>query len=230
MSWKRALATLAEFDTELPVVLAHCRKLRAHRPNLRVVDVGAGHGRILLPLRAAGFAATGVEVNPALRTRLASQGARALSPAEFLAEKTETDLLIASHIIEHFAPEALRDFLDSYLDRLATGGHLLVATPLLSPFFFDDFDHVKPYHPEGLRMFFGEGSDQMQFQSRHRMRLTALWFRRSPWQFKFARGNYVRTWYTPVFRLANLASALAFRATGGRIGPATGWIGLFEKL
>jgi predicted SAM-dependent methyltransferase len=59
-----------------------------------------------------------------------------------------------SHVIEHFSPKDLIPFLDDYLDRLKVGGRLVIAIPLLTPYFYDDFDHVKPYHPMGILMVF----------------------------------------------------------------------------
>ena len=43
-----------------------------------------------------------------------------------------------------FPPGELLEFLDRWLDQLEDGGELVVATPLMSVHFYDDFDHVKP--------------------------------------------------------------------------------------
>ena len=54
-----------------------------------------------------------------------------------------------SHVIEHFAPSDLLVFMDGYIDLLRPGGHLIIATPLMSPYFYDDFDHIKPLSTSG---------------------------------------------------------------------------------
>ena len=56
--------------------------------------------------------------------------------------------------------------MDGYLDRLKVGGHLVIATPLMSNNFYDDFDHVRPYQSLGILMVFGGGAAQVQYYAR----------------------------------------------------------------
>ena len=64
--------------------------------------------------------------------------------------KGQYDVLVMSHIIEHFQYQDLIKFIESYLGCLKTGGLLLIATPVMNPSFYDDFDHVKPYTHIGI--------------------------------------------------------------------------------
>jgi SAM-dependent methyltransferase len=196
----------------------------------RVVEIGCGHGRKLAMLRDLGFTdLTGVEKNPDVAASTAARGFRVLSPEEFAAQDASCDLLVMAHIIEHFPTEGLLAMLDAHLDRLRTGGRLLVVTPTLHPHFWLDFDHVKPYYPQGFTDFFGAGGEQVSTPSSHVLKLKDVHFRRSPFRIKNSRALLLKTPGAVWPRLANLGFALAHRASFGLVGRNTGWIGLFVK-
>jgi SAM-dependent methyltransferase len=213
-------------NSESERVLAFARAASAKR----ILDVGCGYGRNLRLLRDAGFDVLGVEVNEQIVRANRETGLPCISVDEFARTPEDFDLLLMSHVIEHFAPAALVPFMDSYLDRLVPGGALVIATPLLGPFFYDDFDHVKPYHPIGLMMVFGEGEAQVQYYARNRLALEDVWVRRSPLRLGHGRGRYIGSWRPRARQIGDFAGALLFRATGGLIGTADGWVGLFRKL
>ena len=226
---KRAYLRLSKFDNETPQVL----DMIAHALNGArgpVLEIGCGYGRYLRPLGERGIDAIGIDVNPEIVRKNRDAGLKSMSPEEFQASRQGARVMLMSHVIEHFSPRELVEFLDRWLDRLEDGGELVVATPLMSPHFYDDFDHVKPYHPEGLLMVFGGSAAQVQYWSRHRLELVDLVFRRSPWRATLSRAIYrggPAAW--PLY-LANVLAAVAFRLTFGLLGRKTGWIGRFRKL
>lgn len=195
-----------------------------------VLDVGCGHGRTLRLLNRIGFRATGVDISPTTVEKNRQQGLRCYLPTQLPGPGAHPlfDGIVFSHIIEHFPPLELLTFMESYLERLKPGGWVLIATPLWSKNFFDDFDHIRPYPPESLRLTFGSSQDdQVQFSSDHRMTLTRLWFRRVPWRFKFFASNYFphrRLLWLPV----NLLLAALYRLSLGRVGMKDGWVGLYR--
>jgi SAM-dependent methyltransferase len=194
----------------------------------RILDVGCGYGRLLRLVRSLGGEAVGVEANAALRAAVAAAGFACLSPEECAARGGEYDVLLMAHIIEHFPPGELLVFMERYLDRLRPGGHLVIATPLMSPYFYDDFDHVKPYHPAGLGMVFGAGAAQVQYYARHRLELTHLWFRRAPLRRHWSVKRHLRRRGLHLY--GELLLALLFRLSGGLIGRTDGWVGVYRKL
>jgi SAM-dependent methyltransferase len=195
----------------------------------RVLDVGCGYGRLLSLLHAAGVEATGVEINPQIAATVRSAGLRCMTAEEFNASQEQYDVVLMSHVIEHFAPAELLSFMDAYLDRLKPGGRLVIATPLMSDYFYDDFDHIRPYQPAGIQMVFGEGAAQVQYYSRNKLALRDLWFRRSPKRISYARARYVPTRaYWILFALDLLASG-AFLLSARLFGTTNGWVGVFEK-
>lgn len=229
MSLKTLVQTIAAPDNESPKILAMFRR---HVPaaGAAVLDVGCGYGRNLRLLQGAGYQAVGVEINPVIVEKNRAEGLACQTLEEFQADDRRYDAILMSHIIEHFPPEQLLTVLDGYLDRLAPGGHLVVATPLLSPYFYDDFDHVKPYMPMGLLMVFGGGEGQVQYYARNRLALRDIWFRRSPYRPRFFRGLYFKGKTSMGLSALVLAGAIAFRLSGGLIGRKDGWVGVFQKV
>ena len=228
---KRLYRAAVTLDLEERAVLGFVNRSCAGQPGrARILDVGCGKGRYLRLLRAVGYSPTGVEVNPDIVRANRNAGFDCFTPKQLTADAGSFDAVLMSHVIEHLSPADLVRFMDEYLDRLRPGGYLIIATPLLSKFFYDDFDHVKPYHPFGLLMVFGDGQAQVQYYARNRLELEDVWIRRSPLCLGHGRSRYVPSWRTRARQAADFTCALLYRATGGIIGTADGWVGLFRKL
>ncbi len=195
----------------------------------RVLDVGCGHGRFLERLHAAGFDVTGIDINPDIVSANRKRGLRCLGADEFGATVDKYDVILMSHFIEHFPPETLLVVMDGYLDRLKKGGRLVIATPLMSDYFFDDFDHVKPYQPAGIRLVFEDDTAQIQYRSRNRLALRDLWYRRAPLKISHARGRYLTGVQSRLLLLLDLLAATLFVLSFRRIGKVDGWVGVYEK-
>jgi SAM-dependent methyltransferase len=195
----------------------------------RVLDVGCGYGRFLRPMIAAGLQVAGVDVNPAIVSANRAAGLNCMTAKEFETSNDLYDVILMAHIIEHLTPRELVNFMDAYLDRLKPGGQLVIVTPLMSDYFYEDFDHIKPYLPTGILMVFGERAAQVQYYARNRMELRDIWFRRSPFRISHARGRYQRTPVRYCLLVLDLMSAAIFLLSGRLIGRADGWVGVFEK-
>jgi SAM-dependent methyltransferase len=195
----------------------------------RVLDVGCGYGRCLERLHAAGFDVTGVDINPDIVSANRQRGLHCLGVDEFRATRDEYDVILMSHFIEHFAPESLLAVMDGYLDRLKKGGRLVIATPLMSDYFYDDFDHIKPYQPAGIRLVFEDKGSQVQYRARNRLAMRDLWFRRAPWKISHARGRYFPGLQSRLLIVLDLLAAAVFLLSFRRIGRVDGWVGVYEK-
>lgn len=228
-SIRAAYRDILAVDNETPRVLDFVRRASVEISRPVVIDVGCGYGRTLRSLNAAGIDAVGIDVNAEIVARNRNAGLVCYLPDEFRSLNLRADVLVMSHVVEHFTPRELLDFMNEYLDCLRPDGFLVIATPLMGNRFFDDFDHVRPYQPQGFGMVFGSGGAQVQYQGRHRLELVDLWFRRSPFTSIFARGLYVRSWSSPWVQFQNLMGALLFRLSCGLLGRLTGWVGLFRK-
>lgn len=199
------------------------------RSGRRVLDVGCGYGRFLGRLQAAGFDATGVEVNSEIIEVNRRQGLRCHTVEEFKASTGTFDVLLMSHFIEHLSPMDLLNAMDGYLDRLKIGGRLIIATPLMTDYFYDDFDHVKPYQPAGIREVFEDDNAQVQYRARNRLALRELWYRRSPKRVSHARSRYLGGAGSRLLFILDLFSASAYLASGRLYGTVNGWVGVYEK-
>ncbi|MGK5093597.1 class I SAM-dependent methyltransferase [Deltaproteobacteria bacterium TL4] len=192
-----------------------------------ILEVGCGYGRNIKLLQHQGYKVLGVEINSNIVASNLKAHIPCVSVKDFEQNSQQYDLIIFSHIMEHLLPSDLWTWMDHYLDRLKSGGYLILSTPLLSPYFYDDFDHVKPYHPLGIEMVFGLSNAQIQYQPRNHLRLKDLWFRRVPFRLVFYAGIYLKKYSLPL--LINWGFALLFRVSFGLIGFTDAWMGLYQK-
>lgn len=195
-----------------------------------IADIGCGRGRNLDLLREHGYTKiVGVDINPELREIAERSGHRCLSPEKFSETygTDRVDALLMSHIVEHFSHVNLLEFLEEYLSFLKPGGQLIVVTPLMSDAFYNDFDHVRPYLPQGFGMVFAPEVEQVQYQSKCVLATREISFYRAPFRLQWHGSFYVEggstlpNWINRIYRLAFLLSA-------GVIGYTAGWIGRFE--
>ena len=227
---KRAYRALISFDREQLTVAAFVGGGGGGSSPHKVLDVGCGYGRNAKFLRSRGINVTGVEINPEIVRANVVSGLPCMTVDEFARTSGNYNVLLMSHVIEHFPPRDLLHFVDGYLDRLEVGGSLVIATPLMSSNFYDDFDHVRPYQPMGLQMVFGGDRAQVQYYARNKLALRDLWFRRSPWRLHHHRARCLLGPMTRVLQATDVAAAIAFRASGGLLGRVDGWVGRFEKI
>ena len=196
----------------------------------KILDVGCGFGRNMHMMMKLGLDVTGVDVNPEIVKANRLAGLKCYSTDEFKTSDEDYGLILMSHVIEHFSPAELINFMDDYLDRLRPGGYLLIATPLASSNFYDDFDHIRPYQPMGLLMVFGSDNAQVQFYARNKLELRDIWFRRGHFRLNSFRARYIFSPTTRILQIMEFCGALAFRVSGGLIGRTDGWVGLFRKV
>lgn len=193
----------------------------------RILDVGCGYGQILKYLNNKGYRVDGVEKNISIVNEVRNNGYNIYTTEEFTNPEKRYDLLILSHIIEHFQYVDLKDFLELYLKSLKDGGFVLIYTPTLNEDFFVDFDHVKPYHPFGIKMVFGSKDTQVQFYSKYSLELVEFDYRRVPLNISYSRlqmlgkKNYFAILYNVIF---GILCRISFKI----ISRKTGWAGLFK--
>lgn len=200
-------------------------------PDWRIVDVGCGYGRNLRVMRAAGLQPVGIEINPDIRTAVQADGFTCMAPDDPELHSHEFDAVLMSHIIEHFDYKSLLKMMNGYLDKLDDGGYLIIATPLLSRRFYDNFDHVKPYTPIAIEEVFGRRGLQVQFQAAHEMELVDLWIRRRPFTLQLfpsllrRRMSFAKVMLGGTNILLQLLHLLSLRL----VGTSDGWVGIYRK-
>jgi SAM-dependent methyltransferase len=201
-------------------------------PDWRILDVGCGFGRNLRTIRKAGLNCTGVEINPDTADAIRSEGFVCLHPDDFDLNREPWDAIIMSHIIEHFDYKSLVDMMEGYLDILKPGGFLIIATPIFTHRFYDDFDHVKPYSPVAIEGFFGRRGRQIQFQANAELELVDLWIRRRPFYLQLFASFLRRRMSIGkiLIGLINIALQLMHIISFRIIGHTASWVGIYRKI
>jgi SAM-dependent methyltransferase len=219
------------YQSERFKVLSLIGKLsQSHSVPLKILDIGCGYGANMIPLVNLGHNVVGVDINRDIVEENRKKSLNCLTSEEFeKAGDFDFDLIIMSHVIEHFSPSALISFMDGYLDHLKPKGHLLIATPLMSDYFYDDFDHVKPYQPTGILMVFGGKSAQVQYYSRNKISLQDLWYRKSFYRLHHNRTRYIKSVWSIPLKAFDAISILLYLSTFRAFGKTDGWVGLFIK-
>lgn len=229
---KNKFYSILNYDYDLPKILDFFNKYRPdEKHKCKVLDVGCGYGKKLAALSSEGYDAIGIDINPKLVEANISKGLKCITLEEFSCNSEQFDIILMSHIIEHFNPDELKDFMDFYLDQLRLDGFLIIATPLISSFFYDDFDHIKPYSPQGILMVFGENYyDQVQYYSNNKLELKDLWFRKRHYRPQFFKGRYIPDKSTFFLHCLEVCSILLCRSSFGIVGKTDGWVGVFQKV
>lgn len=195
-------------------------------PNSKILDVGCGLGRYLIPLSEQGNQVYGIDKNANTVNFLNKKGflnvyivdeADAHLPADF-------DFVIMSHIIEHLLPKDLIAFLDKYLDYLKVGGKLIIASPFLHKRFYNDYDHIKPYTPNAISLLFSN-YEQLQEKPKHRLKMESVWIRRDPFEIDLYP-NMSSNKKKIIKRLNKLLINI-YRFSKKKLSEKTGWVGLF---
>jgi len=197
-----------------------------------ILDIGCGYGDKIEELLSLGFSnVSGVEINSTLVDAARKKGLDVATVDEFDMDqqKEKYDVLVMSHIIEHFQYQDLIQFMESYLTCLKPNGLLLIATPVMNPSFYDDFDHVKPYTHIGILSVFGGRATQVQYHSSHTLELVDIYYLRLAYQLKFYRTLEMHTALYRIPRILNRLSHLVYRLSFRLVGQPKAWIGLFRK-
>lgn len=196
---------------------------RFSRSGQVLLDVGCGYCRFYPTVTACGLSYIGIDKNVDICKENTSRGIRCL-PSDVAGTGIDgIDVLLLSHIIEHFDYHNLIPFLNLYLPKLRVGGVLIILTPIQHRGFYDDFDHVKPYNPAALRQAFVDQRAQTQnFGICGTYSEEDLWLKRdTPWH-SFHAERWMHFIKIPLSLLSTI--------TLGRIGRLTGYGMVLRKL
>jgi O-antigen chain-terminating methyltransferase len=133
------------------------------RDNDPVLDVGCGRGELLLLLREAGVAGSGVEADPALAQGARRRGLEILEgdAVETLRQQPAGSLgaITAIHLMEHLESSSILDLLGEARRALRPGGLFVAECPnprnlrVGAAEFWIDPTHRRPLLPETLDVF-----------------------------------------------------------------------------
>jgi 2-polyprenyl-3-methyl-5-hydroxy-6-metoxy-1,4-benzoquinol methylase len=193
----------------------------------KILDVGCGRGRYLVPLLEQGYDVIGVEINGDQVNSIPEKYRdQVISPDQAIQLQETFDLIIMSHVIEHIEIKNFIGFMDSYLRLLRSNGWLIIATPLMYEGFYDDYDHVRPYTPKAIATLYSNNT-QFQKKPKYRLNLTYVWFR--IWPLKLSHYPGESAWRVQLKQVANKFLETLYYLSGRIISRRTGWIGAFQK-
>lgn len=118
------------YEEDKVVSFLHTANISIHS---RGLDVGCGYGRNMeVIINTFGCELEGVDINSKIVEENRKRGLKCCTVEEFQnrEEKSKYDFIILSHVIEHFHPENLKEFLEYYLSflKLRGGGDSINAS------------------------------------------------------------------------------------------------------
>ena len=197
----------------------------------RILDVGCGYGRFLKPLHDYGYNILGIDYNSEIVALNTTEGYKCLSVNDFKnSDVGSFDLIVLSHLIEHFNHDDLLKFIDYYISLLNKDGYLLIYTPVFNSTFYNDFDHVKPYTHMGIDQIWGAGEHQIYKKSIYTLKVEEIMFFKMPIKFNFVRGKFIKSWTSPVIFLIETCMILLFIVSFRKLGTLSSWTGIYKKI
>ncbi len=129
-----------QYDSIALSYMSECKK---------IVDVGCGLGRFISksPERIMG-----VERNKDSVEECLNKGYNVVKAdvTKLPFDNKSFDGVHCSHVIEHLEPKEAYKLLSELVRVLKKEGILVIRSPMLHSGFYDDFTHIKPYHPKAL--------------------------------------------------------------------------------
>ncbi len=196
----------------------------------RILDMGCGFGKNLKLLKRKGLKPLGVDISKSIVEANLANGLNCTTLEEWQRTSESYELIIMSHIIEHFLPNDLMNFMNHCLSRLRVGGHLIIATPLMSKTFFHDFDHIRPYPPQAIGQMFAVDKPQAQFHSNYKLELIDARTRKREIRLSPMTALYLRRNWPRVEEFIVGVFNWMYRLSRGFVGQTDGWIGLYRNL
>ena len=118
----------------------------------KILDIGAGSGHFVdyLKLNEEYRNIYLLDANPETVKNLKAKYDNAILhriPEKMPFPDCFFDFVHCSHVVEHLSYNECYAFIKDVDRILKPGGTLVLSTPTLYPDFYNDFSHIKPYHP-----------------------------------------------------------------------------------
>ncbi|BDV00881.1 hypothetical protein TDMWS_09660 [Thermodesulfomicrobium sp. WS] len=130
-AWRNVTPSMYE-NYRLPVYLSST--LASFDKGAAILDFGCGFGQLLIALKEAGYEnVEGADINPAaiahLRSRSIVVHDLSVETVFYEASKSKYDLVIMSHILEHFPKKDIISLLKKIRDLLKPQGWVIIMVP-----------------------------------------------------------------------------------------------------
>jgi ubiquinone/menaquinone biosynthesis C-methylase UbiE len=199
----------------------------------KLLDVGFGKGVFLNMAKKHKYDVYGVDVNQDYVDTANKNGFKCFNINQIDQLPAKFDIILFSHLIEHLKFEDLTSVLNIYIDKLSPTGKIIILTPLLTPKFYYDYTHEKPYYPQSIRHAFGSNQEEISFKKGQvELELTDIYFFRDSYRTRTWRSYYIQKdnefkhFFT---KYINVFLASIYLLSGGRIGEKASWMGVYVK-
>ena len=195
---------------------------------MMILDVGCGIGENLSLLKENGYKSViGADISPDMVKISRSSGHETYLAGQV--PKKDFDVLLFSHVIEHFGYPDIVDFLEEYFSMAKKKAKVIIITPTLYDAFFNDVDHIKPYYPDGLIMLFSENQISRQYSSAFSLTLMDIFYRRVPLiPYNIRIRHLERFTNRLAFRVIVYVMSILKWLSFGLVAKATGYAAIFE--
>ena len=142
-------------NEDLPVIDYIDRINKGQR--ITMLEVGSGECRFVKKIQKLypNIVITCIEINIKLASIANSLGCAVINDSILnLSPKDKYDIVHCSHVIEHFGYPEVTKVLDFLVDSVKQEGRLIVRSPLMWKDFYLDIDHVRPYSPRTIALFY----------------------------------------------------------------------------
>lgn len=144
------------YKDEDDYVLKYLSEYRGQK--IKYLEIGSGMGRFPEVVKEIhkNWDINCNEINTDLAKRTESMGFFTVNKnfLETNLSENEYQIIHCSHFIEHLGYPEITQALDKMIFALKPDGVLIIRSPLLSPYFYFDIDHVRPYPPESILNYF----------------------------------------------------------------------------
>ena len=158
---------------------------------ITMLEVGSGECRFVKKIQKLypNIEITCIEINPDLAEIAVGLGCTVINKNILDVQLDDRyDIVHCSHVIEHFGYPEITNVLDFLTSSVKSDGRLIIRSPLLWDFFYNDIDHIRMYPPESISNYFNY--KQQQKQGSANIEVEKIWHRTSPKQLEL-----VSTWH-----------------------------------
>jgi 2-polyprenyl-3-methyl-5-hydroxy-6-metoxy-1,4-benzoquinol methylase len=186
-----------------------------------IIDIGCGDGRFIsiAPEKISGIDSNSEAVK---YCRTMGYNVTEEDALQLNCKDQSYDGVHCSHMIEHLYPEEAWELINTMDRILKPGGIMCLQAPLMSPHFYNDLSHIRPYPPQAILEY-----------------LDGEWDNRHPLSFGVIKGNYItsKIYYRnlPIFSgkiknpfIKRILEVLA--RIGIRSAQASGFLLILKKL
>jgi len=160
----------------------------------KLLEVGSGLCRFVdkISINYPNISITCLEINPDLADLAKNKGFSVINENILYntLKSNEYDIVHCSHVIEHFSYPDVIKLIDELIRVTKIKSYLIIRSPLMSDFFYNDIDHIRPYPPHAIINYLN--NEEQQIKGSNKIEIIGRWNRTAPKQYELIdRSSYL---------------------------------------